>query len=126
MFTFDEYQINARRTQDQNLAAHFKLDHALCGLASEVGEVLGCYQKTYQGHNLDLNKVVDEMGDVLWMLAELSDIIGVPLSSIASRNNEKLMERYPNGFEADRSVRRDEYAAKGAEMAVRAAEKGQG
>lgn len=111
MMTFDEYQISARRTQNHENPAHFQLDHALCGLASEVGEVLGCYQKVYQGHKLDVSKVIDEMGDVFWFLAELADCIGVSLSTIAARNKEKLEERYPNGFEADKSVNRKEYQA---------------
>lgn len=110
MLTFDEYQISARRTQDHNITPHSQLDHALYGLSAETGEVLGCFQKIHQGHPLNMDELTKEMGDVLWFLAELSDCVGVHLSSIAAGNIEKLKERYPDGFEADRSVNRDKYA----------------
>ena len=113
MDTFYEYQIAARRTQKHDLPYRDKLEHALYGLVSEVGEVLGCFQKVHQGHELDVEEVAKEMGDVMWFLSELADCLGLKLASIAFGNIEKLKDRYPAGFDADRSVNRDEYASKG-------------
>ena len=110
---FNEYQVLARRTQNHELNASERLNHALHGLSSEIGEIHGLYQKVYQGHKLDEKEVIKEMGDVLWFLSELSDCLCVHLGSVASANIEKLMERYPvgEGFSKERSINRKEYAA---------------
>ena len=61
--TFDEYQVLARRTQNDELTVADKLNHALHGLVAEVGEIHSIYQKKYQGHPVDNEKVLDELGD---------------------------------------------------------------
>lgn len=40
---FSEYQEKARRTQNDALTINMKRQHALYGLAGEVGEVLSIY-----------------------------------------------------------------------------------
>lgn len=115
---FDEYQVLARRTQNHEISTTERLNHALHGLASEVGEIHGLYQKIYQGHELDESEVVKEMGDVLWFLSELSDCMCIHLGTVASANIEKLLERYPEGegFSAERSINRKEYASNAASV----------
>ena len=81
--------------------------HGLFGLASEVGEVLGLYQKTYQGHSINRDALVHELGDVLWMLAEIATANGMELDTIAEENIAKLIARYPDGFDAERSLHRE-------------------
>ena len=103
---FDEYQGLARRTQNQDLTRHERRDHALCGLAAEVGEIHGLYQKTYQGHQLSPARVEEELGDLLWFAAELCDVLGVSMERVAEANIGKLRARYPEGFDAGRSVNR--------------------
>ena len=105
---FNEYQVLARRTQNAELSREDMLNHALRGLASECGEINGIYQKALQGHEVDREHVAEELGDLLWFCAELADSIGVQLGSVANSNIVKLMARYPDGFDADRSVNRDE------------------
>lgn len=100
---FNEYQNLARRTQNKRLNPDERLRHALCGLPSEVGEVCGLFQKVYQGRPLNADKVADEMGDCMWFLAELADVLGMSLQDIAENNIAKLRERYPDGFSAERS-----------------------
>lgn len=106
---FNEYQVLARRTQNHELTTEQRLNHALRGLASEAGEINGIYQKALQGHAVDEYEVADEMGDVLWFLSELADCLCVHLGSVAEHNVSKLLQRYPDGFDADRSVNREEY-----------------
>lgn len=103
----ERYQDLARRTQNQTLTLAQKRMHALHGLASEVGEIHGIYQKTFQGHALRSEDVIDELGDLLWFTAELADVLGVSLDEVARRNVDKLMKRYPEGFEEVRSLNRD-------------------
>lgn len=105
-----EYQALARRTQNNELAIEEKERHALFGMASEVGEIHAIYQKVYQGHAMDYMQVVDEMGDLMWFMAELADAIGVSLDDVADHNIAKLKKRYPRGFDVEHSVHREEYA----------------
>lgn len=109
MNTFQEYQDKAARTINRELDYAQLLRHALFGLASETGEVLGMYQKLYQGHPIDLNNLRKEIGDVLWMLAELCTALHFDLGEIAEENIQKLIKRYPVGFDPERSVHRPEY-----------------
>lgn len=105
---FNEYQELARRTQNPHLSFPERRMHALHGIAAEAGEIHGIYQKTYQGHTLDVDKIVDEMGDLMWFLAELADVLRVSLDDVAHRNVAKLKRRYPDGFSEHRSVNREE------------------
>lgn len=104
----NEYQSLAKRTMNKSLPARETLLHALHGLASEVGEIHALYQKTYQGHKLDLEKVFDEMGDVLWFLCEMCTVYGIDMETIAQHNIEKLKRRYPEGFDPERSIHRSD------------------
>ena len=115
--TFDEYQIAARRTQNPALTYEEKRNHALFGLCSEVGEVLGLYQKVYQGHGLDKEKVQDEISDCFWMLAELCDSNCIRMDDVAQHNIHKLEKRYKDGFTVEESVNRVEYRGKQKEAA---------
>lgn len=106
--TLNEYQDLARRTQNPNLTDDGRLNHALFGLCSECGEILGIYQKMFQGHEVDEDKVVDEMGDLMWFMAELADCLKVELDFVGQCNIAKLLKRYPGaGFSAERSLHRD-------------------
>jgi NTP pyrophosphatase (non-canonical NTP hydrolase) len=112
MTTFDEYQSEARRTQNPALPLWAMREHALYGLSSEVGEVLGLHQKVHQGHPLDETELRLEIGDVLWFLAELCDVYGWHLSEIAGANIGKLRNRYKDKFTVEESVNRVEYREK--------------
>ena len=105
--TFSEYQTLARRTQNQSLDVYEKQRHALYGLAAECGEVLGKFQKALQGHYLIIEDVSKEIGDVLWMIAELADTLTLNLDEVAQQNIDKLRKRYPDGFSVDRSRNRE-------------------
>lgn len=104
-----EYQALARRTQNNELTLEEKERHALFGIASEVGEIHAIYQKVFQGHDMNYMKVIDEMGDLMWFMAELADAIGASLDDVADHNIAKLKKRYPQGFDVEHSVHREEY-----------------
>lgn len=106
---FSEYQDAARRTQRKDLPIWATREHALYGLSSEVGEVLGLHQKVHQGHPLDENALRLEIGDCLWFIAELCDVYGFDLGEVAKANIAKLRNRYPVEFEAELSINRPEY-----------------
>lgn len=104
---FSQYQILSRRTQDHTLADGDRLNHALRGLASECGEINGIFQKQIQKHPVQVEDVVEELGDLLWFCAELADCFGLDLGSVAAANVAKLQGRYPDGFDAERSIHRE-------------------
>jgi hypothetical protein len=61
----------------------------------------------FQGHTLDKDHMAKELGDCLWYLAVAAKGIGYDLDTIAEMNKAKLRNRYPNGFESERSLHRD-------------------
>lgn len=97
--TLDAYQLAAARTVNPALDdAHRFLD-AAAGLSEEAGEVLSHARRhVLQGRTLDRDAVIDELGDALWCLAIAAHTVGVTLSGVAMRNEEKLRDRHPEGF----------------------------
>lgn len=82
--------------------------HALHGVSAEVGEIHSLYQKEYQGHIMDEKHLMKEVGDLLWFIAELCTAKGWALADVAQMNIDKLLERYPAGFEVEKSLHRRE------------------
>lgn len=101
-----EYQRLAGRTINPELTGEEVLNHALFGLASEVGEILGLFQKEMQGHPITNDDLIKEIGDACWMIAELCTACDFSLDMVARMNIEKLKKRYPNGFDPERSLHR--------------------
>lgn len=108
--TFAEYEHSAHRTINQELTLEDLKHHALLGLGSEVGEIQGIFQKSYQGHVVDPENVKDELGDLAWFMSELCFAMGFSFDDVAKHNNEKLTRRYPQGFSSERSIHREEYS----------------
>lgn len=106
--TMNEYQAQARRTQNPELTPREMIEHALWGLSAEVGEVCGLHQKKHQGHEMNFVALRKEIGDCLWFIGELCDVYDFSLEAIAEENIAKLKRRYPEGFSAERSVNRSE------------------
>ena len=108
--TINEYQTAALRTAqtDQLTARELLLNSALglCGESGEVADLLKKYH--FQGHNLDLDHVAKELGDISWYLAVGAYAIGYDLETILQMNVDKLKARYPDGFSTDRSLHRAE------------------
>lgn len=106
----NEYQELAMRTLNPELSERDVLLNAAMGLCGEAGEVIDMMKKHLaQGHELDRDKFVDELGDVAWYLAEAATALGVDLESILQGNVDKLKARFPEGFASERSINRDEY-----------------
>ena len=82
--------------------------HAVTGLCSEAGEVAGIIQKLYQGHRIEKDHLKKELGDVLWFVAECCDAWGIDFDDVMQSNINKLKKRYPDGFEEQRSLHRNE------------------
>lgn len=106
--TLNEYQKLAARTINKDLINYEQEDHALHGMVAEIGELHGLYQKLYQGHAGDKDHLKKELGDLLWFIAEYCTAKDWNLDDIAQMNIDKLRERYPDGFDSERSLHRKE------------------
>lgn len=102
-----KYQELANRTINTELTDGEKIGHALHGMVSELGEIHALYQKVYQGHNLDDKHLQSELGDLMWFIAEYCIAMGWELDDICNSNITKLLNRYPDGFNSERSKNRD-------------------
>lgn len=104
----NEYQQLAMRTSNRTLTP---IDHILngaLGVAGEGGEVADLVKKhLYQGHDLDLQHIAKELGDICWYIAETATAIGYDLEHIMQMNIDKLKARYPEGFDTERSLHRE-------------------
>ena len=99
----NDYQAATQRTAGDKMT----LEHIALGTAGEAGELADEIKKhVYHGHDLDVDHLINEGGDVLWYLARLATRLGTTLEEMASRNLRKLEKRYPNGFSEERSINR--------------------
>ena len=106
--TPNEYQKLAMSTLNPALSQKDVLINAVMGLCGESGEAIDIVKKhLHQGHNLDREKLIKELGDIAWYLAEAATALDTNLETILIQNIEKLKDRYPQGFAAERSIYRN-------------------
>lgn len=90
---FDDYQKFCRK----KLRAGNNLNVFLLGLGEESGEVLGLFKKAFRDEReVDMGKVIEELGDVMWYVANICNATGLSLDSVIIHNVHKLNERYKN------------------------------
>ncbi len=99
---FDEYQEKAAKYDLAEATTDLKavgFIEKVLGLAGEAGETADKIKKILRdkegvASEEDHELVVKELGDTLWYIASIARYLGVPLSSVASGNIEKLESRY--------------------------------
>lgn len=107
--TGNEYQRLAMTTLNPNLSRQDVLINGVMGLCGESGETIDIVKKhLYQGHPLDKEKLIKELGDIAWYLAETAYALDIDLDQVLEGNIAKLNARYPEGFTAERSIGREE------------------
>ena len=107
--TINEYQKLAMTTLNPALSEKDVLINGVMGLCGESGEAIDIVKKWLaQGHALDKEKLAKELGDICWYLAETATALGLSLEDIMEANIEKLRKRYPEGFDTQKSVNRQE------------------
>lgn len=105
--TANDYQRQAMRTAGKYKSQYDCLRNAAYGLNGEAGEVIDLLKKhEFQGHELDRDKIIDELGDVQWYIALAATACDITLEEIQQRNIDKLKKRYPDGFDKARSINR--------------------
>ena len=107
--TPNEYQKLAMTTLNPELTPRDVLINGVMGLCGESGEAIDIVKKhLHQGHPLDREALIKELGDIAWYLAETATALDVSLEEVMARNIEKLKKRYPEGFSSEQSQRRPE------------------
>ena len=107
--TINEYQSLAMRTLNPALDKRDVLINGVMGLCGESGEAIDLVKKhLHQGHPLDREGIIRELGDIAWYLAETAYALDVDLETVLQGNIDKLRRRYPEGFETMKSIERDE------------------
>lgn len=105
----NDYQKAAMATLNPALDKKDVLINSVMGLCGESGEVIDIVKKwLMQGHELDREHLIRELGDVAWYLAEAATALDVPLEAVFQGNLDKLRQRFPNGFDIGASVNRKE------------------
>jgi len=97
---FLDYQHETAKTAvyPQRLA----VEYLGLGIASEAGEVAGVVKKVVRdnddGWTWDYKeRLIDELGDVLWYVSQMCTEFGWSLESIAKHNVQKLQARQEAG-----------------------------
>ena len=105
--TANDYQKQAMTTLNPTLSKKDVLINGVMGLCGESGEAIDLVKKhLHQGHPLEKEKLAKELGDIAWYLAETAYALDIPLETILRNNLEKLKNRYPEGFDTNRSMNR--------------------
>ena len=105
----NEYQKLAMTTLNKELNKKEMLLNSVMGLCGESGEAIDIVKKHYfHGHELDKEHLIKELGDIAWYLAEAATALDISLEDILSTNIDKLKKRYPEGFDKERSILKNE------------------
>jgi len=109
MQDINQFQFCSRRTVNPEGDTLVNYSLGLCGEAGEIADIIKKCE--FQGHNYNseiIHKLSKELGDVMWYVSNLAYKIGANMSDILKINEEKLQKRFPNGFEAIKSIERTE------------------
>ena len=106
--TLNEYQSLALTTLNPALSRQEVLLNGVMGLCGEAGEAIDLMKKyLHQGHALDREALLRELGDVAWYLAETAWALDATLEEVCQGNIDKLRRRYPEGFSQEKSLHRE-------------------
>ena len=100
MNSFDDYQLIARTTA--RYPSDTGIAYCALGLNGEAGEVADQVKRIHRDDDGVLTderrkKLIAELGEILWYLANLADELGVNLSEVAKGNLDKLKARVIRG-----------------------------
>lgn len=103
-----EYQNKALRTcanLENNLQDNI---HMSLGLVTESGEIADVFKKAI-AYNKDIDwiNIKEEIGDVMWYIANFCNINNWDLRDIMEINIKKLEARYPDKFTTNNAINRD-------------------
>ena len=102
-----EFQRVSTRTLNKELSKEQQVSNMIFGANGELGEVTDILKKfLFQGHKLDKQHLAEEIGDTLFYIVNLCTIYNLDVEDILQGNVDKLKKRFPEGFDAERSINR--------------------
>ena len=108
VMSLNDYQVKSKRTLNQELTKEQTVSNMIMGILGETGEVADIIKKHYyQGHDMDMEHIEEEIGDVMFYIVNLCNVLDLDLEALLYQNHTKLMKRYPNGFTEKDSIERD-------------------
>ncbi len=103
-----QYQEDAARTLAPLETPLMNEIHMVTGMSTEVGEIQDAYKKHFAyGKELDETNVKEEVGDLMWYVANLCKMKGWDMQAMLDTNIAKLKTRFPNKFTQEDAANRD-------------------
>lgn len=93
----NDYQVKASDTSQFDTNTDEAKSISLLGLSGEVGELLTEYKKKIRdgdSYKIFREKIVEELGDIMWYLSSIATSEGIELSEVLNNNIRKTSERW--------------------------------
>ncbi len=82
--------------------------HMIMGMATEVGELMDIFKKNFAyKKEIDWVNAKEEIGDLMWYVANFCNINGFDIEEILQTNVDKLKARYPEKFTEEHAIYRN-------------------
>lgn len=96
-------------TRNKGISKNEELKNYMLGLNGEVGEVTDIVKKVlYHGKEYNPVELMLELGDVLYYLVAICNVLDIDITETLLNNNAKLMARYEDGYSIESSQNRIE------------------
>jgi NTP pyrophosphatase (non-canonical NTP hydrolase) len=103
--TFEEFMKTTPRTIKLLGDNEKDIQHSLYGMITELAEVIDLYKKNLAyGKNFSIEQLEDETGDLFYYLSSFLHAAKLDPSRVMQKNFEKLLVRFPEGFEANKAI----------------------
>lgn len=95
--TLNRYQELAKKVVNLETDHKEKVWNFGLGISSQAGELNGLIRDSFdRNYPMDTGKLRAELGELLWHIANLSNLYGISLEEIADLNIEKLYDQSVN------------------------------
>jgi NTP pyrophosphatase (non-canonical NTP hydrolase) len=102
-----EYSEKASRTLASTLPYLNNL-HMILGMVTETGELADIFKKDLAyGKSIDWVNAQEEIGDLMWYIANFCNMNNFDLEAIMENNIKKLQTRYPEKFTQQDAINRN-------------------
>lgn len=98
------HKIQARMSDEMNS----KLIHYALGMGTEAAEIQDAVKKTtVYGKELDRTNIIEELGDSLWYIARMIELLDTSFEEVMDKNIAKLKARYGDKFTEHAALNRN-------------------
>lgn len=104
----NDYQKKAIRTMAKLENPLMDNVHMILGMQTESAELSDVFKKNIAyGREIDWTNIKEEIGDLMWYIANICNINKWDLREILETNINKLEARYPEKFTEDKALNRN-------------------